>query len=263
MLWVIAGLFLVGLSGYRPAGVDVFPGASGESAAVVQEHAESAEEHAGSGEHSTARFFLILIAILVVGKLSGELAERIRQPAVLGELVGGVIVGGSVLGIVPTAAGDPMAETIHLFAEIGVVILLFEVGLETDLKEMFRVGPAAAAVAAIGVIVPFALGAGYWYFADPALGAKPEGVSLAKIAIFVGATLTATSVGITEESGGAYDHRRGGDRRRLGTRHAGPRRRAGSRHHHDLWHRNLGAGQSGGLPGGRRGHWELHRAASF
>jgi Kef-type K+ transport system membrane component KefB len=133
----------------------------------------------------------------MAGKFSGEIAERIGQPAVLGELVAGVIVGGSVLGIVPTAAADPMSETIHLLAEIGVVILLFEVGLETDLKEMFRVGPAAGMVALVGVAVPFLLGAGYWYLADPSLGAHPEGVSLAKVAIFVGATLTATSVGIT------------------------------------------------------------------
>ena len=144
-----------------------------------------------------ARFLLILVAILVAGKLGGEFAERVGQPAVLGELIAGVIVGGSVLGIVPTGSGDPMAEMVHLLAEIGVVVLLFEVGLETDVKEMFRVGPAASMVALVGVTVPFLLGAGFWYFFNPELGAHPEGVSLTKIAVFVGATLTATSVGIT------------------------------------------------------------------
>ena len=201
MLWVVAGLFIVGISGYSTS-ASVATDSDSSVASAVSENAsqeEHAEEAGGqeSGAHTTARFFLILIAMLMVGKLGGELAERLGQPAVLGELLGGIIVGGSVLGIVPPALGDPMTETVHLFAEIGVVILLFEVGLETDLKEMFRVGPAAAAVAAVGVTVPFLLGAGYWYFANPDLGALPEGVSLAKVAVFVGATLTATSVGIT------------------------------------------------------------------
>ncbi len=208
MLWVVAGLFVVGISGYsspapdtpdshRPVASALSPsGSLAQEAAAQEEHPEEAGDHE-PGTHSPARFFLILIAMLMVGKLGGEVAERLGQPAVLGELIGGIIVGGSVLGIVPTAATDPMTETIRLFAEIGVVILLFEVGLETDLKEMFRVGPAAAAVAIVGVTVPFLLGAGYWYFVNPDLGAHPEGVSLTKIAVFVGATLTATSVGIT------------------------------------------------------------------
>ncbi|MHC4428571.1 MAG: cation:proton antiporter [Planctomycetota bacterium] len=201
ILWAVAGLFLVGITGSRSSSAPG-PAATGITAtsSVQSEQGAAEEEHAGGGEsedHTTAKFLLILVAILVVGKFSGEIAERIGQPAVLGELIGGVILGGSVLGIVPTAAGDAMAETIHLFAEVGVVILLFEVGLETDLKEMFRVGPAAAMVAAVGVGAPFLMGAGYWYFTDPSLGAHPEGVSLAKVAVFVGATLTATSVGIT------------------------------------------------------------------
>ena len=210
MLWVVAGLFLVGISGYNaPAGTAVAEGSvatgsavpdliqQGASAQEERDQAATSAERGESGTRTTARFLLILIAMLIVGKTGGEMAERVGQPAVLGELLGGVIVGGSVLGVVPTASGDAMAETVHLFAEIGVVILLFEVGLETDLKEMFRVGPAAAMVALVGVTVPFLLGAGYWYFSDPALGAHPEGVSLAKVALFVGATLTATSVGIT------------------------------------------------------------------
>jgi len=199
-LWVIAGVFLVGLAGYSspPAGVD--DDGAPVAAAVAQEHGQAAAAESGHGEsagHTTARFLLILVAILMAGKLGGEFAERVGQPAVLGELIAGVIVGGSVLGIVPTAAGDPMAGLVHLLAEIGVVVLLFEVGLETDVKEMFRVGPAASMVALVGVTAPFLLGAGYWYFVNPELGAHPEGVSLTKIAVFVGATLTATSVGIT------------------------------------------------------------------
>jgi Kef-type K+ transport system membrane component KefB len=86
---------------------------------------------------------------------------------------------------------------VHVFAEIGVSILLFEIGLETDLKEMFRVGRTASAVALVGVVVPFALGTGYWYLANPSIGADPEGISFVLVAVLVGATLTATSVGIT------------------------------------------------------------------
>jgi Kef-type K+ transport system membrane component KefB len=138
------------------------------------------------------RFFLALATILVVAKLLGELAERVGQPAVLGELVAGVVLGGSGLGVVPEA-GVP-GERIHVLAELGVLLLLFEIGLETDLKEMFRVGSASLAVAVVGVVVPFGLGFGYWaYLPHPATG---EG-DLTTAAIFVGATLTATSVGIT------------------------------------------------------------------
>jgi Kef-type K+ transport system membrane component KefB len=139
-----------------------------------------------------AQFFLALAIILVVAKLFGELAERIGQPAVLGELVAGLLLGGSALGIVP--ATGPAAELFHLLAELGVLLLLFEIGLETDLREMFRVGPASLAVAVVGVMVPFGLGYLYWAYAPhPAAG---EG-NLTHAAIFVGATLTATSVGIT------------------------------------------------------------------
>ena len=147
---------------------------------------------AAAGEVDIARFFLALAAILVAAKLLGELAERVGQPAVLGELVAGVLLGGSVLGVVP-ATGVP-GELIHVLAELGVLLLLFEIGLETDLREMFRVGSASLAVAIVGVVVPFGLGYAYWaYVPHPSAG---EG-DLITSAIFVGATLTATSVGIT------------------------------------------------------------------
>jgi len=167
----------------------------GEGAQEGEQGVEAGEEE---GEHGIeiAHMFLILITILFVGKLFGEGAERLGQPAVLGELIAGVVLGGSVLGIIP-AEGTPMREVIHVFAEIGVSILLFEIGLETDLKEMFRVGPSASAVALIGVVFPFGLGFAYWYFANPSIGVHPPGIDFTMIAIFVGATLTATSVGIT------------------------------------------------------------------
>ncbi|HEX7090530.1 MAG TPA: cation:proton antiporter [Longimicrobiales bacterium] len=152
---------------------------------------------AAQAEHGIApeQFFLVLISILIFGKVFGELAERIGQPAVLGELVAGVVLGGSVLGIIP--ADGTMREVIQLLAEVGVAILLFEIGLETDLKEMFRVGPAATLVACVGVATPFLLGFLYWIFVLPDIGTHPADVSDTMVAIFVGATLTATSVGIT------------------------------------------------------------------
>lgn len=127
----------------------------------------------------------LLLALLVIfgaAKLFGELAERIGQPAVLGEMVGGIVVGVSGLHLV-----DPHDPVIHLLSELGVILLLFLIGLETDLKRLLSVGGASAAVALVGVVIPFAAGAGVGYW----LGYPPI------VAVFLGATLTATSVGIT------------------------------------------------------------------
>ena len=144
-------------------------------------------------EFSIPNLFLVLAAMLIAAKLLGELAERFGQPAVLGELLAGVLLGGSVLGIVP--ADGTGAEIIHVLAELGVVLLLFEIGLETDLKEMFRVGTASMSVAAVGVILPFVLGFVYWAYVPHAASGGTTDLTMA--AIFIGATLTATSVGIT------------------------------------------------------------------
>jgi Kef-type K+ transport system membrane component KefB len=100
----------------------------------------------------------------------------------LGELLAGVIVGGSVLKVV-----DGHNDLLHVFAELGAVLLLFEVGLECDLTQLLRIGGAALYVAVAGVVLPFASG----YGVAAALGTET------KVAIFIGATLTATSVGIT------------------------------------------------------------------
>jgi Kef-type K+ transport system membrane component KefB len=124
---------------------------------------------------------LAFAAALLGAKLLGEAAERIGQPAVLGEILAGVLLGPSVLGWVSLSSG------LLLLAEIGVVLLLFEVGLETDLPELLRVGVAAARVAVVGMILPFAGGL---------LLTRSAGHSWVT-AIFVGAALTATSVGIT------------------------------------------------------------------
>jgi Na+:H+ antiporter len=147
---------------------------------------------AAEGGVDVAHLFLVLAAMLLAAKLLGELAERIGQPAVLGELVAGVLLGGSAAGLVPTAG--PAADVVHVLAELGVLLLLFEIGLETDLREMFRVGPTSLAVAVVGVMVPFGLGFAYWAYAPHPAGGAGD---LTTAAIFVGATLTATSVGIT------------------------------------------------------------------
>ena len=123
-----------------------------------------------------------LAVMLAAAKLLGVAAQRIGQPAVLGELVAGVLLGGSVLGL-----ADPTSDTLYLFAEIGVVILLLEIGLETDLGKLLRVGGESSLVAAVGVALPFLLGYGVCL----ALG---QG---SLVAITAGAALTATSVGIT------------------------------------------------------------------
>jgi Na+:H+ antiporter len=126
--------------------------------------------------------------MLLVGKFAGEAFERIRQPAVMGELVAGIVLGAGLLNVIPTAPGDPLTPVFRLLAQVGVVVLLFEIGLETDLKAMLRDGPAAGAVALVGVAIPFVLGFVYWR----STASDPPAT-----AVFVGAALTATSVGIT------------------------------------------------------------------
>lgn len=129
-----------------------------------------------------AQFFAMLAAMLGAAKLGGWLAQRIGQPAVLGELMAGIVVGGSVFGLV-----DPNVETIHLMSELGVILLLLAIGLETDLGAMMKVGAASAAVAIVGVAAPFGLG----YAGCRLMGLENL------TSIMAGATLTATSVGIT------------------------------------------------------------------
>ncbi len=133
--------------------------------------------------------FLGLLALLFgAAKLLGFLARRVGQPAVLGELLAGVVVGASVLGLVNfQEKADPRNAVLHLFAEIGVVVLLFEIGLETDLRQLLKVGGASVVVAVVGVALPFGLGYGVCRLLG--LGNL--------VAIVAGAALTATSVGIT------------------------------------------------------------------
>jgi Kef-type K+ transport system membrane component KefB len=148
-----------------------------------------------AGQVDVARFFTLLAVILVAAKIAAEVFERLGQPAVLGELVAGILLGASALRVIPTGSADVLTPVFHLLAEIGVVVLLFEIGLATDVRALLRVGPAATAVAAVGGALPFVLGLLYWrsgWHADEQTAADPL-----TTAVFVGATLTATSVGIT------------------------------------------------------------------
>jgi Kef-type K+ transport system membrane component KefB len=171
------------------------------------------------GENSQlvlAGVLLSLIVIHLASKVGGEICVRLNLPPVLGELLGGVIVGVSALrliifpggeldanasliidllqntaGLAPEAAAsvfDRQSEAISVLSEIGVIILLFEIGLESSLNELLKVGIQAAMVAIVGVAAPFAggvLGMIYIFHAPPIA------------AIFAAAALTATSIGIT------------------------------------------------------------------
>jgi Kef-type K+ transport system membrane component KefB len=128
-----------------------------------------------------ADVLVALFVVLLAAKLGDELFKRIRQPALVGEILAGVVIGPSVLGLV-----EPN-ETLEVFAELGVVFLLFWVGLETRLSDMREVGTTAMRVGASGVVVPFAAGFGAGALFDQST----------ETSVFIGAALVATSVGIT------------------------------------------------------------------
>ena len=125
-------------------------------------------------------FLLSLIIIYVSARLLGELAARLGQSAVLGELLAGVLLGGSLLNLVQAT------DTLKLLGEVGIILLLFEIGLESDLQSFLKVGWSAAAVAILGVVTPFLLG----YALALALHMTQFQ------AVFIGVALTPTSVAI-------------------------------------------------------------------
>ena len=144
----------------------------------------------GTESHGLDPAVLICVAImLVLAKAGGEIFERAGQSAVLGELCAGIVLGNLVIFGFNWAEPLKTNETIAALAELGVIILLFEVGLESDLKEMVEVGWSSLLVAVLGVIAPFFLG---WAVSAYFI---PGEARLAHI--FIGATLCATSVGIT------------------------------------------------------------------
>ncbi len=127
-------------------------------------------------------FFLHLLIILLTARVFAETAVRLQIPSVIGELIAGVVLGPSLLGWI-----EPV-EAIKLLAEIGIILLLFEVGLETDVRRLVRTGGQSLIVASTGFVLPLLLGfsLSYWLFGLPLL-----------VSLFIGGTLTATSIGIT------------------------------------------------------------------
>ena len=148
-------------------------------------------------------YLLVLAAILLTTKLLGLFSRWVRLPQVLGALVAGVILGPVVNAIVGWSTGDGFfsqaAGSDQLFgmlSELGVIVLMFGAGLETDVQEMKKCGKASLIIAVIGVVTPLIFGAGAsYYFID-----DPNSQERLLKSIFIGVVLTATSVSITVET---------------------------------------------------------------
>ena len=135
------------------------------------------------------RVLLALALVLLFAKLGGYIAERMGQPSVLGELVVGVLLGNLSVAGIESLEWIKSDATLSLLANLGAVILLFEVGLESTLRDMLKVGPRSLVVAVLGVVTPWLLG---WW-----VGALLLPDRSVYVHVFLGAILTATSVGIT------------------------------------------------------------------
>ena len=130
----------------------------------------------------THTLLLQIAIVLMAARLFGEVALYLRAPPIIGEICAGIIIGPSLLGWVSPS------EPFKLLAEIGIILLLFEVGLETDIQRLIRAGPKSIIVALSGFVLPFVLGSGVSYYLF--------GLST-MVSLFIGGTLTATSIGIT------------------------------------------------------------------
>lgn len=144
---------------------------------------------AAGGADPVTPVLLAWAMLLAVAKIGGHLASRAGQPPVLGELISGVLLGNLPLVGVHGVAWLGSDATVDILARLGVVILLFQVGLESTVREMLEVGWPSFFVATVGVVAPFALGfgAGSWFLPGQSV----------YLYLFLGATLTATSIGIT------------------------------------------------------------------
>lgn len=127
-------------------------------------------------------FFLILFLILVTARILGELFARLGIPSVLGELSAGILLGVSGFGLVE------VNDVLKILAEIGILLLLFEIGLDTDIERLRQAGGKAIIVALFGAVFPFTVSAFFAYYVF--------GLTLV-VSLFIGGTLTATSIGIT------------------------------------------------------------------
>ena len=172
----------------------------GDSHASVQgSHADS--EHAGGHVDPVAEVLLAILIILFLAKTFGDIFERVGMPAVLGELTVGIVLGNWALFTGsevfeffkphPDDAHALTGNVLDMLARIGVVLLLFEVGLESRVKEMVSVGVSSLLVALLGVVAPMLLGFGIGFLMVSESSADWQ------VPAFLGATLCATSVGIT------------------------------------------------------------------
>ncbi len=188
---------------------DEDPQSHGAADASAHDAGHGDEEHSGHDD-PVAPLLLALCVILFLAKVGGDVAERLNMPAVLGELLVGVLIG-NLLYLSQQIAGEDngiylleflkpsgenvdaklrdVATTLDMLSRVGVILLLFEVGLESSVRQMVSVGKSSLAVAVLGVVAPMLLGyvAARWIIPD-----KGTDVHL-----FIGATLCATSVGIT------------------------------------------------------------------
>ncbi len=135
--------------------------------------------------------FKDLAIIILFAKLFGLLAKKLRAPQVVGEIIAGLVIGPSLLGFVE------QSDFITQMAEIGVILLMFSAGLETDLKDLIKTGPTALAIACAGVAVPLV---GGWLLYSCFYGFSPVGSDEFYRALFTGVIMTATSVGITVQT---------------------------------------------------------------
>ncbi len=126
--------------------------------------------------------FLYLAILLFFARLTGDIFAKFGIPSVLGEIFVGILLGQSVLGIIP------LNDVMRLLAELGIILLLFHIGLEADLKQLKQAGFSATTVAIIGALFPMVTGflVSYYVFNYPLI-----------TGLFIGGTLTATSIGIT------------------------------------------------------------------
>jgi Kef-type K+ transport system membrane component KefB len=185
-----AGIFLSPLL-FILLAITIFP----SSAQAGDGHLEPTAQPSTPAAHgevegnSVPRVLISLVIILLGAKAGGDLFERLRQPAVLGELVVGVVLGNLALAGFGGLQYLKTDAALNILAEIGVVLLLFEVGLESNIKDMMEVGFSSLMVALFGVIAPMGLG---WLVSAYFI---PQANTL--VHVFIGATLSATSVGLT------------------------------------------------------------------
>ncbi|HEX2912963.1 MAG TPA: cation:proton antiporter [Chloroflexia bacterium] len=152
--------------------------------------AATSEKNAGMSD--LLQFLLVLAVIIIAAKLAGLISTKLGQPAVLGELLAGVLLGPTLLNIfgLPFINSPSIGVEFKHLAELGVILLMFMAGLETDLNSLSRVGKVAVYAGLLGVLSPIALGS---------LGAWPFGFNLEQ-ALFIGIVLSATSVSISAQT---------------------------------------------------------------